>query len=594
MRLVRFAVPLILAGLAACATTPPEPLLVPPVAVADSPPALPAPFEPQFDAARLDAHVKTLSDDSFEGRAPATPGETKTVEYLVQQLQAAGVEPGGDLAGGQRQWTQRVPLLKSDIAGQPAITLHRGSASTRLAQGPDIAVRSPMNGQTAIRLDRAPMVFVGYGVTAPERQWDDFKDLDVKGKVIVALINDPDFEGGEGDFGGKAMTYYGRWTYKYEEAARRGAAGIILVHETAPASYGWATVENSNTNTMFDIVRQDPASAHAPVNGWIQLERAKAMMAGAGLNFDQLKAAARRRDFRPVDLKTAMSVSLDAKTEVITSYNVVGKVTGSAYPDETVIYTAHHDHIGVGKPDSNGDAIFNGAIDNATGVAHVLEQARAYAAGPRPQRSVVFLFVGAEEKGLLGSEYYVANPLYPLATTAGVLNTDSMGVYGPARNFSMSGSARFELLDMLVEEGARRGRSFTPDANPGAGLFFRSDHFPFAQAGVPAISFRSGNDLVNGGTARGTALSADYTANRYHQPDDEWRPDFDYSGLVEDARLLHAVGRRLANGRDWPNWSSDSEFRGERDKSAGQRGEASSPPPAAAAPVAPVRSGERG
>ena len=593
MRSILSALPLVTAaGLAACTTAKPDPLLVPPVEVAPSPSAMPAAYEPQFDAARLDQHVKTLSDDSFEGRAPATPGETKTVQYLVQQLQAAGVEPGGELVGGQRQWTQRVPLLKSDIAGQPVITLHRGSASTRLAQGPDIAIRSPMNGQTAIRIDKAPMVFAGYGVTAPERQWDDFKGVDVKGKVIVVLINDPDFEGGEGDFGGKAMTYYGRWTYKYEEAARRGAAGVIIVHETAPASYGWATVENSNTNTMFDIVRQDPASAHAPVNGWIQLDKAKAMMAAAGLDFDRLKAAAKRRDFRPVDLKTAMSVSLDAKTEVITSYNVVGKVTGAAYPDETVIYTAHHDHIGVGKPDANGDAIFNGAIDNATGVAHVLEQARAYAAGPRPQRSVVFLFVGAEEKGLLGSEYYVANPLYPLAATAGVLNTDSMGVYGPARNFSMSGSARFGLLDMLVEEGARRGRSFTADTNPGAGLFFRSDHFPFAQAGVPAISFRSGNDLVNGGTERGNALSADYTAKRYHQPDDEWRADFDYSGLIEDAKLLHAVGRRLANGRDWPNWSADSEFRATRDQSAGQRGEPSAPPPPPAAE--PARSGERG
>jgi Zn-dependent M28 family amino/carboxypeptidase len=571
MRFLRLAVPFVLAGLAACATTRPEPLTVPPEVDTVPPPAAPAAYEPQFDAARLDAHVKTLSDDSFEGRGPATPGETKTVQYLVQQLQAAGVEPGGETVDGRQSWTQRVPLLKSDIAGDPVITLHRGAAATRLRQGPDIAIRSPMNGQTKIRLTKAPMVFVGYGVTAPERQWDDFKGVDVKGKVIVALINDPDFEGGEGDFGGKAMTYYGRWTYKYEEAARRGAAGIILVHETAPASYGWATVENSNTNTMFDIVRADPASAHAPVNGWIQLEHAKAMMSGAGLKFDELKAAARRRDFKPVDLKTGMSVTLNAKTEVITSYNVVGKVTGATHPSETVIYTAHHDHIGVGKPDANGDAIFNGAIDNATGVAHVLEQARAFAAGPRPERTVVFLFVGAEEKGLLGSEFYAANPLYPLATTAGVINTDSMGVYGPARNFSMSGSAKFGLLDMLVEEAAKRGRSFTPDTNPGAGLFFRSDHFPFAQAGVPAISFRSGNDLVNGGTERGNALSADYTAKRYHQPDDEWRPDFDYSGLIEDAKLLHALGRRLANSRDWPNWSQDSEFRATRDQTEAAR-----------------------
>ena len=576
MRSIRLALPLVLAvGFSACATTSPDALMVPPEAsIAPAEPAqepAPAAYNPTFDAARLDAHVKTLSDDSFEGRGPSTAGETKTVAYLIQQLTAAGVEPGGEVIDGRRGWTQRVPLLKSDIAGVPEISLHRGSSTTKLAQGPEVAIRSPMNGQAQVRLDKVPMLFVGYGVTAPERGWDDFKDVDVKGKVIVVLVNDPDFEGGEGDFGGKAMTYYGRWTYKYEEAARRGAAGVIIVHETAPASYGWATVENSNTNTMFDIVRQNPAAAHAPVNGWIQLDKARALISAAGLDFDTLKVAARRKDFKPVDLKTTMSVSLDAKTEVITSYNVVGKVTGTAHPNETVIYTAHHDHIGVGKPDANDDAIFNGAVDNATGTAHVIEQARAFAAGPKPQRSVVFLFVGAEEKGLLGSEFYAANPIYPLATTVGVINTDSMGVYGPARNFSMSGSAKFELLDMLVEEAAKRGRSFTSDTNPGAGLFFRSDHFPFAQEGVPAISFRAGNDLIEGGKERGNALSADYTAKRYHQPDDEWRPDFNYLGMIEDAKLLHALGQRLANSRSWPNWSQDSEFRAARERTQPQR-----------------------
>jgi Zn-dependent M28 family amino/carboxypeptidase len=544
-----------------------------------------------FDPARLDTHVKTLSSDEFEGRGPATPGEQKTVAYLVQQLQAAGVEPGGEVVNGQRQWTQRVPLLKSDIVGTPTITLHRGTATTALKQGPDIAIRSPLNGQTQINLSNAPMVFVGYGVTAPERGWDDFKGVDVKGKVIVTLVNDPDFEGGEGEFGGKAMTYYGRWTYKYEEAARQGAAGVIVIHETAPASYGWATVENSNTNTMFDIVRQNPAEAHAPVNGWIQLEHARALFKNAGLDFDAAKAAAKRKDFQPVDLKTNMSVALNAKTEVITSYNVAGRLTGTTRPDETVIYSAHHDHLGIGQPDANGDRIFNGAIDNATGTAHVLEQARAFATGPRTQRSIVFLFVGAEEKGLLGSEYYAANPIYPLAKTAGVINTDSMGVFGPAKNFSISGLVKLELLDLLVEEGKKQSRYFSPDPRPEAGGFFRSDHFPFSREGVPAISFRSGNDLVEGGTARGNALAADYTAKRYHQQDDEWQPGWNYGGMVNDATLLHQLGLRLANSNIWPNWSTDSEFRAARDATASERGAAA---PAPAPAPKPAKPGERG
>jgi Zn-dependent M28 family amino/carboxypeptidase len=541
-----------------------------------------------FDPARIDAHIKTLSSDEFEGRGPATPGEQKTVAYLVQQLQAAGLEPGGEIVNGQRQWTQRVPLLKSDIVGTPVITLHRGSAVTALSQGPDIAIRSPLNGQTRINLSNVPMLFVGYGVAAPERGWDDFKDQDVRGKVIVTLVNDPDFEGGEGNFGGKAMTYYGRWTYKYEEAARRGAAGVIIVHETEPASYGWATVQNSNTNTMFDIVRQNPAQAHAPVNGWIQLDHARALFKNAGLDFDAAKAAAKRKDFRPIDLKTGLSVNLNAKAEVITSYNVAGRLTGTTRPDETVIYSAHHDHLGIGQPDANGDRIFNGAIDNASGTAHVLEQARIFAAEPRPQRSLLFLFVAAEEKGLLGSEYYAANPLYPLSKTAGVINTDSMGIYGPARNFSISGLVKLELLDMLIDEGRKRNRTFSPDPRPEAGGFFRSDHFPFSQEGVPAISYRSGNDLVEGGTARGNALAADYTAKRYHQPDDEWQPDFIYTGVVQDAQLLHALGSRLANSCEWPNWSQDSEFRAARDSSAADR--------LGACPATPLpdKPGERG
>jgi Zn-dependent M28 family amino/carboxypeptidase len=352
---------------------------------------------------------------------------------------------------------------------------------------------------------------------------------------------------------------------------------MLIVHETAPASYGWNTVKNSNTNTMFDIVRQNPAAEHTAFESWIQLPLAQQIFAASGLNFDQAKAAAKTRGFRPMPLKATLSASLQARTKTITSHNVVGLLPGKKYPDETVIYTAHWDHLGIGKPDAKGDTIYNGAVDNGTGIAQLIEQARAFTHDPRPDRSIVFLAVTAEEKGLLGSEYYATHPLYPLGKTVGVLNTDAMNVWGREKNFSIRGSARLGLLDLLIAEGKRRGRYFTPEPHPEAGGFYRSDHFSFAKVGVPAVSFSSGNDLVNGGTARGEATQAEYTAKRYHQPADEWSSTWDLSGLAEDAQLLHAVGEDLANSRAWPNWSQDSEFRAIRDQSASERGSASPP-----------------
>jgi Zn-dependent M28 family amino/carboxypeptidase len=544
---------------------------------------------PRFDPARLERHVKTISADGYEGRAPASKGERMTVDYLIREFRAAGLQPGGDLKNGKRQWTQTVPLLKSDIVGTPQLQLRSAAGVQPLTQGEQIAVRSPMNGWTQVRLANAPLVFVGYGVTAPERQWDDFKNVDVRGKILVVLVNDPDFEGGEGDFGGKSMTYYGRWTYKFEEAARRGAAGVLVVHETAPASYGWATVKNSNTNTMFDIVRANPAATHVPLEGWIQRDTAVALFRASGMDFEAARQAARTRRFQPIDLKATLTASVDAKMETINSYNVVGVLPGKRRPDETLIYSAHWDHLGIGKPDANGDAIYNGAVDNATGIAQVIEQARAFAREPRADRSIVFLAVTAEERGLLGTSYYAANPLYPLGKTVGMINTDSLGVWGPARNFSISGTARLGLLDDLIAVGKRFDRSFQTDPHPESGGFYRSDHFPMAKVGVPAISFESGNDLVNGGVTRGEQLGKDYVEKAYHQPDDEWSPSWDFTGIAADAALLHALGLRLANSREWPNWSEDSEFRAIRDRSAGERGGAATLPP----PTPPVK-GERG
>jgi Zn-dependent M28 family amino/carboxypeptidase len=548
-----------------------------------------------ISAQRLSDVDKFISSDAFEGRGPDTRAETKTINYIADQMKAIGLQPAGDVVNGQRSWFQNVPLLRSEWTVGPQLTLNLGNGQTvQLTQGEQIAARAPQNGQSSVSLANAPLLFVGYGVSAPERGWDDFKGQDVRGKLLVVLINDPDFEGGEGDFGGKAMTYYGRWTYKYAEAAKRGAAGVLIVHETDPASYGWNTVKNSNTNTMFDIVRKDPPASHTPFESWIQRSLAEQIFAASGLNFDQAKAAARTKAFQPIPLKATLSASGQANVATITSHNVVGYLPGKKYPDETVIYSAHWDHLGVGRPDDRGDTIYNGALDNATGIAQLLEQARAFAREPRTDRSVVFLAVTAEEKGLLGSEYYAQNPLFPAAKTAGVINTDGGQLWGRAHNFTISGNAKLDLLDMLIAEGKKQGRYYSPDPHPEAGHFYRSDHFSFAKIGVPAISFGEGNDLVNGGVARGEALAKEYTDKHYHQPSDEWSPQWDFTGMAEDVQLMHNLGRDLANSRAWPNWSPDSEFRAVRDQSAAERPGGEAAPAATPAPAPAPEKGERG
>jgi Zn-dependent M28 family amino/carboxypeptidase len=527
---------------------------------------------PKIDPAKLAAHIKTLSSDAFEGRGPATAGETRTVAYLVEQMQAAGLEPGGDLKDGKRAWTQDVPLGMFEIKGPVMAHAMVGADHVMLNQGEQIAIRAAMTNVDKVSIQNAPIVFAGYGVKAPERNWDDFKGLDVKGKIVVVLINDPDFETGAGDFGGKAMTYYGRWTYKFEEAARLGAAGLLIVHETAPASYGWATVKNSNTNTMFDIVRKEPTKSHPPLEGWIQRDTAVDLFKKAGLDFDALKKAAQGRDFKPVELKGATfsaSYAVDYKT--IVSKNVVGKLTGAKRPDETVFFTGHWDHLGVGLPDAKGDRIYNGAVDNATGIAAMLEMGRVFAKGPRPDRSLVFLAVTAEEKGLLGSEYYAANPLYPLAKTVGVLNTDALDPAGPAKDFTISGNAKLGLLDDLIAHGKRVNRTYTPDPATEAGYFYRSDHFPFAKRGVPAISFGSGEDLVEGGVAAGKAFADAYRVNAYHQPADEWNDSWRLDGMTADINLIQGLGADLANSTRWPEWGEGSEFKGARDATKAER-----------------------
>jgi Zn-dependent M28 family amino/carboxypeptidase len=526
---------------------------------------------PAIDTARLAAHVRVLASDSLLGRGPATAGEEKTVAYIAAQMRAAGLEPGGP----NGSWYQEVPLNQYDIVGAPELSVTVAGRRRPLAQGEQIAVRASMRNVDRVDIRDAPLVFLGYGVTAPERTWDDFKGEDVRGRVGIVLINDPDFEtGGEGgDFGGKAMTYYGRWTYKYEEAARRGLAGLLIIHETEPASYGWPTVKNSNTITMFDIVRADPSKDHPLLEGWIQRDVAAALLRDAGQDLEALKRQARTREFRPVPLRDAtFSASFGVKRASIRSRNVIGRLPGRTHAGETILYGAHWDHLGTGAADARGDSIYNGAVDNATGVAAILELARVFAAGPRPERSIVLAAWTVEEKGLLGSEYYAANPVYPLETTVAGFNIDALAPTGAARDVLVVGYGQSELEDRLERALGAEGRVVARDPHPEAGYFYRSDHFPLAKRGVPMLYTDSGVDLLTGGTAAGDSADAAYRRDRYHQQADEYDPaTWNLEGIARDVTVLHRLGLELANSRDWPNYRETSEFRPVRDASAAKR-----------------------
>jgi Zn-dependent M28 family amino/carboxypeptidase len=520
------------------------------------------------------ADIKVLASDAFEGRGPATDGEEKTVAYLIDRFKAMGLKPGNP----NGHFVQDVPLVGFQATSTSG-AIRAGSTEIDLKTQDDWVAVSRRFSAREVKVEGSDVVFVGYGVVAPEYGWDDYKDVDVRGKKIVMLINDPAVPDPANTdqldpavFKGRAMTYYGRWTYKYEEAARQGAAGMLIIHETAPASYGWATVANSNTNTQFDVVRDHPATVHTPVEAWIQRDVAVDLFKAAGLDFEALKKQAQTREFKPVVLKgETFSANYKIDSKVITSHNIVGRIEGSKRPDETVIYSAHWDHLGVGAPDATGDKIYNGAVDNATGTAALIELARAFASQPKPERSVVFLNVTAEEKGLLGSEYYATKPLYPLAKTVADINMDALDPHGPARNFTISGSAKLDLLDELTDTAKKSNLTYEADPKPEAGHFFRSDHFSFAKRGVPAVSFGSGNDWVDGGLAAGKAAEDEYVAKHYHQPSDEWQASWTFTGMARDLQILYTLGSDLANSDTWPNWSKDSEFRATRDATAAQR-----------------------
>ncbi len=520
-----------------------------------------------FDAARIAEDIRVLSDDSFEGRGIATPAEQKVIDYLSRQYAAAGFQPGGP----NGQWTQDVILNRFTQSNVQA-ALKLGDWTLPVTQGREVAL-STRRPAEHVSLKDAPLVFVGYGITAPERNWDDFKGQDLRGKVLVVLVNDADFEEPAlNTFGGKAMTYYGRWTYKYEEAARQGAAGVLIVHETAPASYGWQTVANSWGVSQFDILRQHAAAERVPVEGWIQRDVAVDLFRRAGLDFETLKAQARRRDFQPVPLTGAgFSTEFDVATSQVTTHNVIARLPGTTHPDETVLYTAHWDHIGMGEPDETGDRIFNGAVDNASGTAGLLELARMYGRAPRTERSIVMISFTAEESGLLGAEYYASNPVYPLARTVGGFNMDSMNVYGRVTGLGVTGYGQSDFDERLAAAIQPQGRTLMPDYENAAGTYYRSDHFPLAKRGVPMAYAGSRGDFRDEPIAERQAARSEYGAKRYHQAADEWSADWDYSGMIEDLTVFYDVGRALANSRDWPEWKSGSEFGPVRAVTAAER-----------------------
>ena len=520
-----------------------------------------------IDAAALSRHVQVLASDAFEGRAPASAGEDKTVAYLIEAFQKAGVRPGGEDGG----WTQAVPLVRAQVEGPVTAELRIAGKRQPLANGEDVVLQT-LQPVARVDVERAPLVFVGYGITAPERGWDDFRGLDLAGKVAVVLVNDPDFESGQGDFDGRGMTYYGRWTYKYEELARQGALGVLIVHETAPAAYGWATVRASGLSPVFDIERADARAYHTHLRGWMQRDLAVALFKDAGLDFEAEKKKAQTRGFRPVPLGDAtLSASFAVKRESVLSRNVVGRIDGARRPDETIIYSAHWDAFGIGEADARGERVRHGAIDNATGVAAVLELARVHAAGPRPARTLLFVALTAEEKGLLGALHYAAHPLAPLEKTAAVLNIEMLSPDGPTRDIATWGKGRVSLERQLAQAAQARGRTYSPDPNLEAGFFYRADHFAFARAGVPAITVGAGLDRRDGGEASGRALRERYFADCYHQPCDAWNARWDTEGQAQDVALLFDVGNALANGDAWPQWDEDSEFRAVRERSAEAR-----------------------
>ncbi len=506
--------------------------------------------------------IEILASDEFEGRSPSSAGEEKTVHFIADEFRQLGILPSnGD------SYFQEVPLVEITADPNTTLTVTNGDEVMTFAYGPEVMAWTKRVTEE-VSISDSEMIFVGYGTVAPEYGWNDYADIDVAGKTVVMLVNDPGYATQDPElFNGNAMTYYGRWTYKFEEAARQGAAAAIAIHETAPASYPWGVVSGSWSGPNFDLVPEDRNFSRVAIEGWVTREVAETLFNAAEMDLDEMKAAALTGDFKPVSLGLHASMQIRNSVRESVSRNVMGYIKGSERPDEYIIYTAHWDHIG--KDDSiEGDGIYNGAVDNATGVSGIIELAKAFAARDKATaRSVVFLAVTAEESGLLGSKHYAANPIFPLAQTVGVINIDSMDVYGEMDDVVVVGYGNSELEEYLAEAAAQQGRTVNPEEHPERGGFYRSDHFNFAKHGVPALYAEGGSHYVGDNAEQAKTLAEAFTMERYHKPADEVLDTWNLDGAVKDLRLYYLVGEKLANDNKFPNWYEGNEFRAIRDAS---------------------------
>jgi Zn-dependent M28 family amino/carboxypeptidase len=537
-------------------------------AVTSPPPPLPAvaneqhTFSPDITPDDFAAHLRVISSDEYDGRKPGTLGERLTTNYIIEQFKRMGLEPGN-----KGDWVQTVPAVSTALNDQASVKLDvaEGGGQEAFAFGSDM-VAGTLQAKADVDLKDSDVIFVGYGVNAPEAQWNDFDGVDVKGKTVIILVNDPGWNANDPKlFKGREMTYYGRWTYKFEEAARQGAAAAFIVHQTEPAAYGWNVVQSGWSMPKLDLPESEDPSPRLPVAGWLTHEAAQRLFAKAGKNFDDLARQADARGFKAVPLEAKASIHLQSTITHSLSNNVIGMVKGSEKPDEAIVYTAHWDHLGH-DPSLQGHQIYNGAIDNGTGIAALLEIAGKFAQD-MPKRTVIFAAVTMEESGLLGSEYYVAHPPFPLNKTVADINMDALPIIGATKDMEVIGLGQGDLEDMFADVLKADGRVVSGDASPEKGHYFRSDHFNFAKAGVPALAANGGVDMVVGGKAAGEAASNDYVKNRYHQPTDVYDMRWNFDGVTQNVKAFYALGEKLADNDVWPVWKDGSEFKAIREKS---------------------------